>query len=485
MNSDQMKSLRVQLLVGTALGTTAVLLACGAALYALISATLWAEFDESLAAKARSLAALAEQDEDGLEFELAEVSLPEFEPSEHAEYYQVWLSDGTVFARSLSLHDGDLDQIEGTSDAAAFQTVSLPDGRPGRLVGMTFVPRREYEDDHANPPMPVTLVLGRDVLSLQTTLARVRGILIGVCLVAVVLSAGVLAWVVRRRLQPVDHLSRQIAEVGEDGLSTRIGAAGIPKELSPVVDRLNDLLARLDAAFQRERRFTGDVAHELRTPLAGLRSKLELALARDRDTESYQKALGDCLEINLQMQRMVENLLYLARADAGQLEIRHEPVDLAEVVRECWKPLEEQASARGLSVEWRLDALGTVETDRDKLRLVIQNILHNAVTYVNDEGQLSVATLAKNSAIVLTVSNTGSSMPPDDVDRVFDRFWRADSSCREVGEEARCGLGLALCKAMIEELGGSIEATASVEGMFTITARLPFAGADAHDRQAE
>lgn len=92
-----MRSLRLQLLLGTALGTTAVLLVSGAVLYALISRTLRAGFDQSLAAKARSLAALAEQDNDGLEFELTEVPLPEFEPSDHAEYYQAWLSDGVVF----------------------------------------------------------------------------------------------------------------------------------------------------------------------------------------------------------------------------------------------------------------------------------------------------------------------------------------------------------------------------------------------------
>jgi two-component system heavy metal sensor histidine kinase CusS len=468
-----MKSLRVQLLVGTALGMTAVLIVSGAVLYALISGTLRSEFDASLGARARSLMALAEQDEEGMEFELTEVSLPEFEPSERAEYYQLWLSDGTAFARSPSLLNGALDQFGGTSDSPAFRTVRLPDGRPGRLVGVTFVPRQEHEDSRANPAMTVTLVLGRDIVGLRATLARVRGILIGVCLVAVALSAGVLAWVVRWRLQPVDRLSQQIAEVREDDLSARVSVAGIPNELSPVVDHLNDLLARLDAAFQRERRFTGDVAHELRTPLAGLRSKLELALSRDRDAKSYQEALRDCLEIDLQMQRMVENLLHLARADAGQLEIRHERTDLAEVIRECWKPLEEKANARGLNVEWKLDDRDTLMTDRGKLRLVIQNILENAVTYANDQGQLSVAMSVQNSATVVTVSNTGSSLRSEDVDRVFERFWRADSSCRDTDEEARCGLGLPLCKSVAEQLGGSIYATGNDSGMFTITIHLP------------
>lgn len=467
-----MKSLRAQLLLGMTLGMTVVLLVCGALLYALISRTLWAEFDEALAAKARSLAALTEQDEEGLDFEPAETLLPEFAALQRAEYYQVWRPDGTVLARSPSLQDRNLDRLASAYDAPAFQTVQLPDGRAGRIVGLTFVPRQEYAGPHAKPTMMVTLVVGREIGGLAGTLTRVRRILIGVCLVAVLCSAGVLAWVVRRSLQPVNRLSRQIADLGESDLSARIDAAGVPSEMSPVVDRLNDLLARLESAFQRERRFTGDVAHELRNPLAGLRSKLELALSRDRAPQEYRKAVGDCLHINLQMQRLVENLLQLARADAGQLELRRDQVDLSELIRECWKPLEEKAATRGLKIEWGLREYDALATDRDKLRLVVQNILDNAITYVNDEGRIFMATSAENGALVLSVSNTGSRLPPDDVHRVFDRFWRADSSHHAAGD-CHCGLGLPLCKAVVEQLGGSIAASAGVAGVFTITIRLP------------
>ncbi|MBU0640195.1 MAG: sensor histidine kinase N-terminal domain-containing protein [Planctomycetes bacterium] len=467
-----MKSLRVQLLVGTALGTALVLLVSGALLYALISRALWAAFDHALAAKARSLTALAEQDQGRLEFDLAEVKLPEFEPSGQAEFFQVWLPHGTVFARSASLCGTDLDRIAGTLAAPAFQTVRLPDGRSGRIVGLTFVPRQEADAGRGSSPLSVTLVLGRDIAGLQATLVRMRAMLVCVGLVAVVLSAGALAWVVRRNLRPIDDLSRQIAAVAEHDLSTRIAVRDLPRELLPVAERLNDLLARLDAAFQRERRFTGDVAHELRTPLAGLRSKLELALARARAPEEYQKTTGDCLKISLQMQRMVENLLHLARADAGQLEIRRTPVDLSQVVGECWEPLEARARARGLSVERKLHENSAVETDRDKLRLVLQNVLENAVLYANEGGRISLVTTAADGHLTFAASNTGSSLPPAEVHHVFERFWRGDASSRG-GAESHCGLGLPLCQAVIEQLGGSIEATADAAGVFTVTIHLP------------
>lgn len=169
---------------------------------------------------------------------------------------------------------------------------------------------------------------------------------------------------------------------------------------------------------------------------------------------------------------LAENLLHLARADAGQLEVRREPVDLSEIIRGCWKPLEEKANARRLRVERRLDTIELIETDPDKLRLVLQNILDNAVTHANREGTIRIAGHLENASIELTVSNTGCNLSPHDAHRVFDRFWRGDASCRQA-DTAHCGLGLMLCKTMIERLDGSIEAIITADGVFTIAIRLP------------
>ncbi|MCP4251559.1 MAG: hypothetical protein GY778_31360, partial [bacterium] len=314
--------------------------------------------------------------------------------------------------------------------------------------------------------------VGRDTIDLHATLARLRGILIGVGLLAVVVSAGVLTWVVRRSLKPVDRLGGRIAALGADDWSARIDSADVPLELAPIVDRLNELLSRLGAAFQRERRFTGDVAHELRTPLAGLRTKLELALSRDRDPEAYRKTLDDCLQIDLHLQSMVETLLHLARADAGQLDVRTERVVLSKIIRETWEPLQERAAARELNVEWRLDDTGPIDTDPDKLQLVVRNVLENAVGHADDRGTVCIATQPANGALTLTVSNTGSRLSADQVRHVFDRFWRGDASSPEA-DDHHCGLGLPLCKTIVERLGGAIEASMDADGSFTVTIRLP------------
>jgi two-component system sensor histidine kinase QseC len=444
----------------------------GGVLDTLVRRTLWSEFDEALAARARSLASLVEQDEDGLECELLESPFPEFAVGDHPAFYLIRLPDGSVFARSPSLEGQDLEAPVGASNGPVFRTTRLPNGEPGRLVGMRFVPRRDGDALQTDPPAVLTLVVGRETASLRTTLARLRALLVGVCLGAVSSSAGLLAWIVRKRLRPVARLSEQIAALDANDLSVRVSGQGMPRELAPVVDCLNDLLGRLDAAFRRERRFTGDVAHELRTPLAGLRAKLEVALSRERTGDTYRTTLRDCLEIDLRMQGTVENLLQLARADAGQLEFHRQHVDIRSLVHTCWQRLDERARARGVQIDWQLTEPGVVETDRDALQLVIQNILDNAVAYVDDGGWVGVSVSAANGAVELAVCNSGCRLSPEDVPRVFDRFWRADPSFR-TGEDGHCGIGLPLCRALTDRLGGRIDASASAEGVFTLTLRLP------------
>ncbi|MBN1489729.1 MAG: HAMP domain-containing protein [Phycisphaerae bacterium] len=461
-----MRTLRSRLLLGTAIGTATVLLVAGIALFALFRSALWQEFDESLATKARSLAAMMELDGDALDLEFDEANLPEFRPSATAEYFEVWLNDAEAYACSPSLAGGDLPRITGSIEAPGFQTLSLPDGRRGRLAGISFMPRREGRDTEAARPT-VTFVLARETASIDHTLAQLRWILAGVGVAAVLVSVGVLAWLVQRGLHPVRRLAGEISEIGVADLSARLNGTDVPGELSPVVDRLNDLLQRLESAFQRERRFSADVAHELRTPLAGVRSILEVALSKPREGATYQQAMAECLTINRHMHQMMENLLHLARADADQLTLASETVDLPALLRECWTPLEQRASEKGLTVSWRLQEPCTLRSDVDKLRLVLQNLLDNAVAYANRGGQIAIESVSANGETTLTISNTGSTLSPADLNHVFDRFWRGDAARKATGQH--CGLGLALCRTVTTLLGGSIRISTAPPDRFIVT----------------
>lgn len=470
-----MHSLRSRLLVGTAAGTALLLAAAGLVVYLLVRAWLLAQFDQALAGKARALALLVEQEDDEIEHDLRERVTREFEPGERPEYFQAWLPDGTVLARSPSLGSDDLDRIPASSDAPACRWVVLPDGRRGRAAGIQFHPQREEGDAPnlaaASGP-PLTLVVARETREVEGALAALRLLLVGVGAAAIALSLGLLAWVVGSGLSPVGHLAAQIEGVGEDDLGARIDLAQAPVELAPVVERLNDLLGRLERAFAQQRSLTADVAHELRTPLAGLRSILEVALTKPRESEAYRTAMAECLAVLGQTQRIVDSLLCLARIEAGQLALDRRRLGLKEALEQCWRPLADRADSRGLRVEWQVDPQLTLDTDRDKLCLILSNVLDNAVSYTDAGGRIWIEAAGGDGGIEVTVTNTGSHLSPREAEQVFEPFWRADAARGDTG--VHCGLGLSLCKQLVELLAGSIRVESALGGEFRVA--LAFGG---------
>ena len=213
------------------------------------------------------------------------------------------------------------------------------------------------------------------------------------------------------------------------------------------------------------------MAHELRTPLAGLRTTLEVALAGQRGLAAFEDALRDGLAISCQLHGMVENLLAMARCEAGQMETAPESVRLDELFRQCWRPLEDAAVGRGLRVRWESVEACVLATDREKLRLILQNVLGNAVAYADAGGHVRLACQAADGGASLTVSNSGSALSADDAAHVFERFWRRDAARSDTG--VHCGLGLPLCERLAALLGGSIAVRSEAGGDFTVTLLLP------------
>jgi two-component system heavy metal sensor histidine kinase CusS len=462
-----MTSVRVRLLIGTGLAMAVVLIGSFVVLSGLVRGAIRSGLDRSLETRVRSFAALLEVEGDAIDVEFAEVTLPEFEPSPRAQFFQVWRTDGPAVARSRSMGGADLPKLIGPEGEPVLRDLTLPDGRPGRAIGFTLIPRRDSEDPSTATPPTVTLVLARGVEDVESTVRVVNLVLMGVALATLGLSTIALGWAVRRGFAPVEDLSRQIAELDDGGLDARLESAGAPSELAPMVDRLNDLLHRLDAAFTRERRFTGDVAHQLRTPLSGMRSTLEVALSRPRDEAGYRRSLTQLLQITLDMQHMVERLLELARADAGRFDIHREEVDVVATLEGIWAEREDLARARGMTIEWRVIRPMAVATDADALRVALHNVIDNAVAHGRVGGTVVVSVAAaRDGHFRVSVRSDGCSLDPEGVDRVFDRFWQGEV------REHHCGLGLAVTRRVVEQLGGTVTAEV-VDGWFEITLSLP------------
>jgi len=471
------RSLRVRLLVGIVGGMTLLLVVFSLVIYTAIRRALINQFDTSLASMARILAASVEQNREEIELEFEVAQMPEFQEAERPTYYELWRPDGVVLARSPSLGADDLLRFEGAPGEPAFRAAQLRNDRPGRAAGLGFHPR-VADSEEKNPPQPeetlaLTLVVARDAGDMLRHLEFLRWLLLVASVGTITLSVLVAAVVVRRGLCPLNSLAAEIAAITEDDLNVRVGTEKIPAEIMPIKNRLNELLARLGGSFARERRFAADVAHELRTPLAGIRSTLEVTLTRTRRTDEYQTALCDCLDIAKNMQAMVNNLLTLARIEAKQTAFRCEQIRLAELIDSSWRPFSAGAAKRGIVFENRVPAHTTCQSDRESLSIVFSNILDNAVEYANEAGRIWTTARQTDGCVEITVSNTGCRLTSEQAAHVFDCLWRCDPARTEtprgaLGAGNHCGLGLALVQRIITALGGRASVEVQSGGIFTI-----------------
>jgi len=475
-----MYSLRTRLALGTAIGTSAVLLTGGMLLYLFTRGALLAQLDRSLVEKAGLLASTVEAEFGEIELDFPQLDMREFEKPGGPGFLQLWNADGTVLFRSLSLGNAHLALQPAGPPSAACGWTTLPGGQRGRSVSLVFTPSDEYmlEDkegaelvERPATGQPMTLVVARSTAGIDATLGRLRALLLIIGPLTVLLSVGVLYCTIRGGLRPLDDIAGQIRGLGETDLSVRIDGSNAPAEIQPVVERLNDLLARLEDAFQRERAFSADIAHELRTPLAGARAALDVALARDRSAQEYREALAEVQEIASQMQGMVEKLLSLSHLEARQVAVRPEALSLDELLQACWKPLADAARARRVDVRWNVDPQVRITTDRRLLEMAVSNILENAVTYAEEGGTVSIELGSTPEGVDIRVSNTGSGLSEEQAEHVFDRFWRADAARSAAGVHS--GLGLPVVQRIADVLGATVQARSRPGHEFTIVLTLP------------
>ena len=248
----------------------------------------------------------------------------------------------------------------------------------------------------------------------------------------------------------------------------RFAVEELPSELKPIAGRLNDLLARLEGSFERERRFSANLAHELRTPIAELRSQAELALKwpEERNAESDRQVL----EIALQMESLVTRMLELARAEQTAM-IEKKRVELAEVVDGILVPLAVTIETRRLKVRREIAEEAVLASDPVLVRSIVSNLLENAVHYSREGGEIRVVAAIEVKSFELRVSNPADNLQTGDLPRLFERLWRKDSA--RTGDGAHAGLGLALAKSLAEQLGFELTASLNDARVLTMTLRGP------------
>ncbi len=434
-----MSSLGRRLTLGVGLVVALCLAAFSTVVFLGVSHAMWAQFDEGLGTSAEAIASMVENPEPGKwEFEYAGVS--DFETAQHPDYFEVWDRGGQVIARSGSLKGGEL-----ARDApAAVASVTLPDGRRGRGVVLMRRARGEQPGSFGDE---VRVQVVRGTAEVQSALQRLALFLAVLTALGALLGGLAGAWIVSRGLSPLAALSDRLSKMRAADLGTPLEVSRLPAELSPLVGRLNETLARLGESFDRERRFTADVSHELRTPLAALRLTLEVSASAERDPAAYRAAIGQAIASVTQLQTLVDNLLTLARLDAGQLKPTREDVALRAMAERSWRTFSPVAERRRLRFTNRLGEQARVQSDGAKLQVILDTLLSNAASHTQEGGEVVLD--GGTPERWLEVWDSGPEVPRELLPRLFERFVRGD---RARSADDHTGIGLSLARAMAQAL---------------------------------
>lgn len=261
------------------------------------------------------------------------------------------------------------------------------------------------------------------------------------------------AWAARSSLRPLRRMSAVASGVSAHSLNARLPEENMPPELAEMAHSFNAMLGRLDDSFQRLSAFSADIAHELRTPLSNLLTHTQVTLTRPRPIEDYRETLHSNLEELQSMAQLVNDMLYLAKADHGLLIPKREALELTEevdVLLEFFAPLAEDAR-----VTLSRDGHARIEGDRSMLRRALSNLLDNALRFTPTDGEVRVRIVDQPASVRLTVENDGDGISEELLPRLFDRFYRADPA-RQEGSSEHAGLGLAITQSIIRAHGGQI-----------------------------
>lgn len=303
-------------------------------------------------------------------------------------------------------------------------------------------------------PGAARLALMLDITHHQHFLQRMQGLIWLTVSLSALATALLGAWAARLSVRPLRRMTELASSVSAQSLTTRLPVSGLPPELADLGQSLNAMLERLESAFERLSAFSADIAHELRTPLSNLLTHTQVTLTRPRTSLEYEEALHSNLEDLQRMAQLVNDMLYLAKAEHGLMPAGREPLRMegeVDALLEYFAPLAEDVQVRLVRV-----GAGHVQGDRGMLRRALSNLLDNALRFTPAEGEVRVTLESGEGQLRVEVANQGEPIAPEALSRLFDRFYRADAS-RQASRGEHAGLGLAITRSIVQGHGGEIE----------------------------
>ncbi len=366
---------------------------------------------------------------------------------EHAgDYLQVCDETGAVLYRAALLEQQGVPAVRPRSREGSVYEDRWLNGKPYRFVTQTL-------RAHGHMYTVETALPAEEALEILSYFRRNLLMLAPLVLLA---AAAVGYWLSHRALAPVDAITRTARQIGGQNLSSRLEAINTGDELQRLSDTLNEMLSRIEASFLRITQFTADASHELRTPVALMRTEAELALRKSRSEEEYRDALAHVLRQAEGTSVLIEELSSLARKDSGRETLDLQPVNLAGLLHDAvrdWRPV---AASRNMQlVESVVPQECTVSADAPAFRRAIHILLDNAFKYTPTPGTVELFLETQNGTVSIGVRDTGIGISKGDQKKIFERFYRADKArSREMGG---AGLGLAIAQWIVEQHRGTIQ----------------------------
>jgi heavy metal sensor kinase len=302
---------------------------------------------------------------------------------------------------------------------------------------------------------PVIVVAGTrgNALSGATTRIAINLLIIDVIAVAASIAGGSL--IIGKALRPVDHITHRARQIGAGDLRRRLEHMDSSSEMVHLTSVLNEMLDKLQKLFESQKQFVQDAAHEIRSPLAALRCRLEVALRQRRSAEDYKQVIDGAIEDTTRLSTLTEDLFLLARADSNNLVMDFREVLLSEVVGAVHAQLLPLAESKRIEFELSLDTDCLVYADRDRLHQAFRNIAENALKYTTAGGNVRMSACCKGDEALVIVEDTGIGIEPDDQPKIFRRFYRVDPARSR--SDGGTGLGLAICDQIVRAHQGRIE----------------------------
>jgi len=278
-------------------------------------------------------------------------------------------------------------------------------------------------------------------------------------------------WLASRHLAPLASMAAQARRITHSNLETRLDPGTAAEELAVLSESFNELLSRLDQSFDHMRRFVADASHELRTPISIIRGEADVALAHDRSAAEYKQALAIVLDESRRLSRLVDDLLNLARADAGRVKLQMAEFYLNDLVAECCRSAQTLAGARGIALECPAHDDVAFRGDEELVRRMVMNLIDNAIRYTPAGGRVTATLEVRDRTVAIRIADTGTGIAPEAVPHVFERFYRGDKARSR--QDGGFGLGLAIVKWIAESHHGAVELASDPGQGSTFTVILP------------